>query len=251
MSCILTCFNTWINLPRLMAFVACSFVCFSVCAQFQDDELLPDCQHGIFNFYAGFGRACLHSPQEMSFFVFLSVLCLDTGSRSGHSLVACDKCRREMPRANLDLHRIRCTGIAATASSAAASGSTSSSKKKKQKAKSKGSSASAASNFTLESDDFDTIVEEARKQDSVCAMPACKKALGLLGRPCEFCRRGFCLTHLQAEVHGCGDAARQAARRQAGTTSKSTSAKKTAQLQKKLHAQIDKKEQQRSAKKKK
>ena len=42
----------------------------------------------------------------------------------------------------------------------------------------------------------------------------CKASLSLIGLQCDFCLRRFCLTHHQAEVHGCGEEAKRMAHRQ-------------------------------------
>ena len=61
-------------------------------------------------------------------------------------------------------------------------------------------------------DDFDAILEEAQQDHKTCHAVNCKKSVVLMGTLCSFCRKTFCLTHAQAEMHGCGDAARSAAR---------------------------------------
>ena len=40
----------------------------------------------------------------------------------------------------------------------------------------------------------------------------CKTKIQTLGQTCKYCRHRFCLTHALAEVHGCGDLAKQEAR---------------------------------------
>lgn len=46
----------------------------------------------------------------------------------------------------------------------------------------------------------------------VCSATGCKKSTQTLSQTCPHCRLKFCFTHGQAEAHGCGDAARDAAR---------------------------------------
>ena len=78
----------------------------------------------------------------------------------------------------------------------------------------------------------------------------CKANTSLIGLLCEFCSQRFCLTHHQAEVHGCGKVAKETACRQsqkewreALSSSSSSSSEKSkgvrrVQLQQKLKSQI-------------
>ena len=45
-----------------------------------------------------------------------------------------------------------------------------------------------------------------------CSQAGCSKLVATVGTVCKLCHLAFCYTHGQAEVHGCGEAARQAAR---------------------------------------
>jgi hypothetical protein len=51
-----------------------------------------------------------------------------------------------------------------------------------------------------------------RETSDVCAFDTCKRSTATLGSTCPFCHMRFCYQHSQAEVHGCGDDARAAAR---------------------------------------
>ena len=45
-----------------------------------------------------------------------------------------------------------------------------------------------------------------------CPVSGCKASTRSTGTTCPFCHLRFCLAHGQAEVHGCGEGARAAAR---------------------------------------
>lgn len=65
----------------------------------------------------------------------------------------------------------------------------------------------------VDPDDFDAMLDSIKKLDSKCAFKKCKVLTNTLGRNCEYCSLRFCLTHLMPEIHGCGDAVKEAARR--------------------------------------
>lgn len=66
--------------------------------------------------------------------------------------------------------------------------------------------------FSKASNDFDELIEMSEKLNNICNFDKCKVKIQILGQTCEFCRHRFCLQHSLAEVHGCGDAAKQSAR---------------------------------------
>ena len=76
----------------------------------------------------------------------------------------------------------------------------------------------------------------------------CKDNLSLISLQCDFCLRRFCLAHHQAELHGCGDVAKKAARQQSqkewrealSSSSRSEKSREAhrVQLQQKLKGQI-------------
>lgn len=50
---------------------------------------------------------------------------------------------------------------------------------------------------------------------SACPQPGCKN-MALLALPsCDFCQKRHCTAHMFPEVHGCGDACKNSAQRQA------------------------------------
>lgn len=46
-----------------------------------------------------------------------------------------------------------------------------------------------------EKDDFDEIVKEFEKTNSMCSFDGCKKSTKLIKLVCEFCKKWFCLEH--------------------------------------------------------
>jgi hypothetical protein len=59
----------------------------------------------------------------------------------------------------------------------------------------------------------------------ICHFPGCKENVKLIHSDCHYCLERFCMKHALAEVHGCGDLARSAARRE--TVSKAKEIKAT------------------------
>jgi ATP-dependent RNA/DNA helicase IGHMBP2 len=98
-------------------------------------------------------------------------------------------------------------------------------------------------------DNFDALVAAAVRADRTCSAPKCKNSTATLGQTCLFCRRIFCLTHHQAEVHGCGDEARRQARATAaregklypgsGVPSKKPDPARRTQLESKLTSRLN------------
>ena len=56
-----------------------------------------------------------------------------------------------------------------------------------------------------EEEDFDAIVAEFNI--NICGMIKCEAKVSVHGINCEYCKRRYCYTHLQAEIHGCGQLA--------------------------------------------
>eukprot|EP00041_Stephanoeca_diplocostata_P038735 m.1547909 g.1547909 ORF g.1547909 m.1547909 type:complete len:1164 (+) comp25262_c1_seq4:305-3796(+) len=154
----------------------------------------------------------------------------------------CKWCSKTVPAPNHDIHVVRCEREqrrrqrerAATAAVAVSQGTAvaplssggGATKKKKGKGKGKGSGGARGcgpSGGTLgatgvtasDGTDTDVKVMEAFARDAkLCQQPSCKASVTLIGDVCSFCKRKFCYTHAQAEVHGCGHAAQVAARRE-------------------------------------
>merc|ERR1712232_1505870 len=66
-------------------------------------------------------------------------------------------------------------------------------------------------------DDFDALLDEFATKDCICHFGPCKVKVNTLMdmiSKCQYCSYRFCLTHAQAEAHGCGDAAHRAGQKQ-------------------------------------
>merc|ERR1711963_576324 len=119
--------------------------------------------------------------------------------------VDCNSCGRSIPKSNIELHKLRCSVIAVEA----VKNTESVKKPKKKKEKKKKESTPVDGD-----DEFDTLCEQFQKLDKVCNFPKCKALVATIGVNCKFCMIRFCLSHSMAEIHGCGDEARKAARQQ-------------------------------------
>eukprot|EP00095_Tigriopus_kingsejongensis_P010403 maker-scaffold1716_size30199-snap-gene-0.9 protein:Tk10403 transcript:maker-scaffold1716_size30199-snap-gene-0.9-mRNA-1 annotation:"dna-binding protein smubp-2" len=124
-------------------------------------------------------------------------------------MLQCSGCLARLPKANMELHKVRCRRSHAAvpnpppvevAKAVAV-------KAKKKKAKSAGKAAD-------DEQDIDKLLERFSKLDKMCNHEKCKAKIATLGVNCEFCRVRFCLEHSLPEIHGCGSAARSAARQQ-------------------------------------
>eukprot|EP00042_Codosiga_hollandica_P051594 m.636558 g.636558 ORF g.636558 m.636558 type:complete len:182 (+) comp58311_c0_seq4:3790-4335(+) len=107
--------------------------------------------------------------------------------------------------------------------------------------------------------DDDAILDAAIALNNSCWFTKCKEKVSLLGVTCPHCTYRYCMQHSMPEVHGCGDAARTAARSEtkargahivAGVLlgqSKGLKPGQRDQLQAKLEKSISKKEEARAA----
>ena len=140
-------------------------------------------------------------------------------SRASNSMTCCSTCLREVPKDNIELHKLRCSKpkVEPQHQSSKSGGK---SKKKNQAKK--------------EEEDIDALLESFTQTDKVelnifdqerlgingtnlfqvCRGEGCKVGVQTLRATCKFCRLRFCLKCSMPEVHGCGDAAKQAARQQ-------------------------------------
>ena len=50
------------------------------------------------------------------------------------------------------------------------------------------------------------------KPEGICPHPPCAMSTKLVSLPCGLCKKDFCIAHATPEAHGCGDAAKKAAR---------------------------------------
>ena len=169
----------------------------------------------------------------------------------------CVNCKRMVPKSNIDLHKLRCKIQPVqleqkTDAQKPKGGKGTKNKKKEAKAK--------VDPATKEDDDFDSLCNQFQKLDKVCNFPKCKALVATIGVTCKFCGVRFCLTHSMAEVHGCGEAARTAARQQitregrlvpgSGAVNHKPDRDKRAQLEKRLDKKLGEKKEQRQTKKK-
>ncbi|KAH9507926.1 DNA-binding protein SMUBP-2 [Bulinus truncatus] len=136
----------------------------------------------------------------------------------------CCHCQKNIRTANWALHEVHCSrqhrardlegeGLKKSFENGGAKKKEAKSgEKKKPKAKSQTNKVADVL-CHVDEDDFDGLIASVTALDSKCAFKKCKTLTNTLGRNCEYCSGRFCLTHLMPEVHGCGDAAKEAARR--------------------------------------
>uniref|UniRef100_A0A2C9JKU4 DNA helicase n=1 Tax=Biomphalaria glabrata TaxID=6526 RepID=A0A2C9JKU4_BIOGL len=136
----------------------------------------------------------------------------------------CCHCQKNIRIANLALHELHCSRLKKTKDINTEGGEKISeqggAKKKEVKATEKKKPAMKPQTHKvaevlgkIDPNDFEGLIASITELDSKCAFRKCKTLTNTLGRNCEHCTRRFCLTHLMPEVHGCGDAAKEAARR--------------------------------------
>ena len=150
--------------------------------------------------------------------------------------VICSTCSQKVPKTNIELHKLRCTRVKIEAEKA----SEKPLKKKGQKKKSKAKE---------EEEDIDKLLAAFDKIDNVCNGQGCKVKIATLGVRCDHCAKRFCMKCGLPEAHGCGEAARIAARQQlardghlypgSGRPNFKPDPVKKAQLQRKLDKKLD------------
>jgi ATP-dependent RNA/DNA helicase IGHMBP2 len=128
-------------------------------------------------------------------------------------MVLCNNCQKSVAKANMELHKLRCQvqlGASAVNSTVSQSSSCALPKKKKSAPVKKLPGASKTDDI----EDFDALCEQFQTLNRVCNYEKCKTKTAVLGADCVHCRVRFCLSHALAEIHGCGEAAKLAARQQ-------------------------------------
>ena len=149
------------------------------------------------------------------------------------NIIQCSNCNQDIPKDNLELHLLRCRVSIKEIDQKPKS-------KKKNEKKTKKSK-------TNNDDDFDILCEEMHRMNSVCNFDDCKTKVSVIGVNCSYCTQRFCLQHSMAEIHGCGAAAKLAARRQickdgksilSGIGAQSIDPTKRVHLQRKLDKKI-------------
>ena len=151
--------------------------------------------------------------------------------------VVCKTCNKDIPKNNIELHKLRCK-----VEDPLPKNPSKPKKSTKQKVKVKKIAEG------VDEDDFDTLCEEFVKLNKVCNYEKCAVKVTVIGVNCPWCARRFCLTHSMAEVHGCGAAAKLAARQQisrdhklypgSGTLSHALDPTKRKQIKRKLDKKI-------------
>ena len=170
----------------------------------------------------------------------------------------CVICGRTIPLLNWELHQIQCEKqqrkqeASGNGNPTTATGTSSSKTAKNRKTKQKSSTKTSQKDSA--EDDLDALLAEVKLADSTCSFPKCKKTVNLIGVCCQFCRRRYCLSHSLAEVHGCGEVAKQHSvkrlhQEMARGHKDSQSAVRRTQLKSKLDRKIEEKSQSRSSKK--
>ena len=106
---------------------------------------------------------------------------LATKTTSSASVVLCSTCNKQVPKTNIELHKLKCTAQFSSATNYC--GTTSKTKTKSKKKK------NASKNNEKEEEDIDKLLETFNKVDNVCNGDGCKAKIATLGVTCEFCRR--------------------------------------------------------------
>jgi ATP-dependent RNA/DNA helicase IGHMBP2 len=131
---------------------------------------------------------------------------------SEDQLLLCSRCSKSVSKSNMELHKLRChiQPVQPTASSSSQKPEVS----KKKKSANVLKKIPVPSKNGVEEEDFDAVCAQFQTLNSVCNYERCKTKVTVLGADCAHCRARFCLSHALAEVHGCGEAAKLAARQQ-------------------------------------
>ncbi len=127
-------------------------------------------------------------------------------------------CSEPVPHANITTHEAHCSkpqlpplNKVRPASSTRKKDSTSSKSRKSHK--------SAKPKEPVEEEDLDALLAEMSVSEKTCAYGKCKRSPSLLGIRCSLCHNLYCVEHSIPEVHGCGDAAKERARRESKVSS--------------------------------
>lgn len=122
----------------------------------------------------------------------------------------CHICGRELPAPNIDLHKIHCERLQAMKQKLQAKPIVKTAQRKKKSHK------STRKKITMQDivETDEELLENAIQANKSCFIAGCNKFISVLGRTCPYCKRLFCLEHNMPELHGCGNAAHFAARRQ-------------------------------------
>ena len=119
----------------------------------------------------------------------------------------CTICGFTLPEINKELHQLRCEREKRRLEDIFKKG-TGAERKIKDTQKKKNSKP------TLSTTDLDSLLEEMKQNDTICNFSSCKRKVNHLEIVCPFCHRKYCMNHNMAEIHGCEENARRAARQQ-------------------------------------
>jgi ATP-dependent RNA/DNA helicase IGHMBP2 len=99
--------------------------------------------------------------------------------------------------------------------------------------------------------DFDSLVDNFAEESKKCSNSSCKTVVSTFGIVCTFCRKKYCYSHIQAEVHGCGEAASKHAKQSKPRPSSSDFSKSKinrSEAESRLHEKIKSAKNSRSSK---
>lgn len=147
-------------------------------------------------------EACREVEKSKSIYSETPSVSVQSDEKTNCNETKCSNCGKLVPKSNIELHKIRCTRPVILNEEVKVPKEGKKSKKAKQKEN------------RNDEDDFDQLCASFQKLDKICNFPKCKALVATLGVNCSFCLLRFCLTHSMAEIHGCGDKAKQAARQQ-------------------------------------
>ena len=178
-----------------------------------------------------------------------SVVNQPTGATGSGGKVTCGTCGKDVIKANLQLHEIHCARKQKEAQN-----KTDESVKTKSKEVSKSSKHRQYDKELAErvekvnKDDIDALIATVQNVDNFCCFKKCKTSVQTLFQVCLHCEGRFCLAHHIPEVHGCGDAARAAARariskdgvlhRGSGVPERKVDSAKKAHIQRKMNSKM-------------
>ncbi|KAK3099969.1 hypothetical protein FSP39_012679, partial [Pinctada imbricata] len=180
--------------------------------------------------------------------------------------ITCKHCSKPVIKANFPLHEIHCARRQKETAKSAKEAKSGQQVKSKRPGSAAKKVPNAHSDVTaklgkVDPDDFDALIATAQTMDQGCAFKKCKTKTITLGHMCEFCGRRFCLSHHTPEVHGCGDAAKSAARaaviregvlyRGSGVPDKLPDPDRKARLQKRMDQKLSEMSAKRQGKKNK
>lgn len=141
----------------------------------------------------------------------------DSDLKYRNDCTQCVHCSKYILKINYLMHELHCSKmnrkkpvVEEPQASAAASASTLISEKPNKKEKNDKIKKNPVE--SAKTDDFDELLEMFQKSNNTCSFKGCKVLVKTLGQNCEFCANRFCLQHSLAEMHGCGDEAKKAAR---------------------------------------